>query len=69
MWVEMNSLYMISKITDKAGNTIYESKRKKQERIFKTESCQTLTAILQQAVEQGTSSIRNTYNIKSPTIE
>lgn len=63
---EMNDLYMISKITDKAGNTIYESKEEKAERIFKTESCQTLTAILQQAVEQGTgSNIRNTYNIKS----
>ncbi|TXD67088.1 transglycosylase domain-containing protein [Polaribacter glomeratus] len=63
---EMNDLYMISKITDKAGNIIYESKEEKAERIFKTESCQTLTAILQQAVEQGTgSNIRNKYDIKS----
>ena len=63
---EMNDLYMISKITDKEGNIIYESKEEKAERIFKAESCQTLTAILQQAVEQGTgSNIRNTYRIKS----
>ena len=63
---EMNDLYMISKITDKEGNLIYESKEEKAERIFETESCQTLTAILQQAVEQGTGSkIRNIYKIKS----
>lgn len=63
---EMNDLYMISKITDKEGTIIYESKEQKAERIFKTESSQTLTAILQQAVEQGTGSkIRNTYKIKS----
>lgn len=63
---EMNDLYMISKITDKEGNIIYESKEEKAERIFEIESCQTLTAILQQAVEQGTGSkIRNTYKIKS----
>lgn len=64
---EMNNLYMITKITDKQGNIIYESKEQKAERIFKKESTQTLTAILQQAVEQGTGSkIRSTYKIKSP---
>ncbi|MDO6674388.1 transglycosylase domain-containing protein [Tenacibaculum sp. 1_MG-2023] len=64
---EMNDLYMISKITDKEGNIIYESKEQKAERVFKKESTQTLTTILQQAVEQGTGAkIRNTYKIKSP---
>jgi penicillin-binding protein 1A len=63
---KMNDLYMISNITTKDGNIIYESKEEKTERIFKTESCQTLTAILQQAVEQGTGSkIRSIYGIKS----
>ncbi|WP_115899450.1 transglycosylase domain-containing protein [Tenacibaculum gallaicum] len=64
---EMNDLYMISKITDKEGNIIYESEKQKAERVFTEESTQTLTTILQQAVEQGTGSkIRNTYKIKSP---
>lgn len=64
---EMNDLYMISKITDKEGNIIYESEKQKAERVFKEESTQTLTTILQQAVEQGTgASIRNRYQIKSP---
>ncbi len=64
---EMNDLYMIHKITDKKGTVIYESKEQKAERVFKKESTQTLTVILQQAVEQGTGAkIRNTYNIKSP---
>ncbi|WP_440120182.1 transglycosylase domain-containing protein [Tenacibaculum sp. Ill] len=64
---EMNDLYMISKITDKEGNIIYESEKQKTERVFKEESTQTLTTILQQAVEQGTGSkIRSTYKIKSP---
>ena len=63
---EMNDLYMIAKIADKDGNIIYESKKEKAERVFKTKSCQTLTAILQQAVEQGTGSkIRSIYGIKS----
>lgn len=64
---EMNDLYMISKITDKEGNIIYESEKQKAERIFTEESTQTLNTILQQAVEQGTgASIRNRYKIKSP---
>ncbi|RKF04967.1 penicillin-binding protein 1A [Tenacibaculum lutimaris] len=64
---EMNDLYMISKITDKKGNIIYESEKQKTKRVFTEESTQTLTTILQQAVEQGTGSkIRSTYKIKSP---
>lgn len=64
---EMNDLYMISKITDKEGNIIYESEKQKAERVFTEESTQTLTTILQQAVEQGTGAkIRSTYKIKSP---
>ncbi|WP_133535014.1 transglycosylase domain-containing protein [Tenacibaculum caenipelagi] len=64
---EMNDLYMIHKITDKEGNIIYESAAQKTERVFTEESTQTLTTILQQAVEQGTGSkIRSTYKIKSP---
>ncbi|WGH74487.1 transglycosylase domain-containing protein [Tenacibaculum tangerinum] len=64
---EMKDVYMIQKITDKEGNIIYEEIPQKAEQIFTKESTQTLTTILQQAVEQGTgNSIRNTYNIKSP---
>lgn len=63
---EMNDLYMIRKITDKKGTIIYESKEQEAERVFKEESTKTLTAILQQAVEQGTGAkIRSVYNIKS----
>lgn len=63
---EMNDLYMINKITDKKGTIIYESKEQKAERVFKQETTKTLTAILQQAVEQGTGAkIRSAYNIKS----
>ncbi|WP_428741533.1 transglycosylase domain-containing protein [Tenacibaculum sp.] len=64
---EMNDLYMIHKITDKEGNILYENKEQKAERVFTEESTQTLTSILQQAVEQGTGAkIRSTYKIKSP---
>ena len=64
---EMNDLYMIHKITDKKGNIIYESAAQKAERVFTEKSTQTLTTILQQAVEQGTGAkIRNSYKIKSP---
>ncbi|MDY0780530.1 transglycosylase domain-containing protein [Tenacibaculum sp. IB213877] len=64
---EIRDLYMISKITDKEGNIIYESEEPETERVFTKESAQTITTILQKAVEQGTSSkIRNTYKIISP---
>ena len=63
---EMNNLYMITKITDKEGVIIYESKEQKAEEVFKKETTETLTAILQKAVDQGTGAkIRNTYKIKS----
>ncbi len=64
---KMNDLYMITKITDKDGEIIYESKETKSEKIFTEKSTQTLTTILQRAVEQGTgAAIRNRYKIKSP---
>lgn len=64
---EMNDLYMIHKITDKQGNIIYENTAQETKRIFTKKSSQTLTTILQKAVEQGTgASIRNRYKIKSP---
>lgn len=63
---EMNDLYMIDKITDKQGNIIYENTAQETKRVFTKESSQTLTTILQKAVEQGTgASIRNRYKIKS----
>lgn len=63
---EMNDLYMIRKITDKEGNIIFESEEEKAQRVFRVETCHTLTAILQQAVEQGTGAkIRSTYGIIS----
>ncbi len=63
---EMNDLYMIRKITDKEGNLIFESEEEKAQRVFRVETCHTLTAILQQAVEQGTGAkIRSTYGILS----
>lgn len=63
---EMNNLYLIDKITDKEGNLIYESKQQKPEKVFSKESSQTLTTMLQKAVEQGTGAkIRSVYNIKS----
>lgn len=62
----MNDFYMITKITDKEGAIIYESKEQKAADVFKKETTETLTAILQKAVDQGTGAkIRNTYKIKS----
>jgi penicillin-binding protein 1A len=60
----MNQLFMIRKITDASGNIIYQKDSTNTEKIFSKETCQTLTAILQQVVNQGTgASIRSRYGI------
>ena len=63
---KMNNLFMINKITDASGNILYQRDSSESEQIFSKETCQTLTAILQQVINQGTGkSIRNRFGIKA----
>lgn len=63
----LNELYMITKITDNKGKVIYRSKKQKPKRVFSKQSTQTITAILERAINQGTGTkIRTQYNLKSP---
>ncbi len=60
----MNNLFMIQKITDASGNILYQRAPDNGEPIFDAETCRTLTAILQQVINQGTGrSIRSRYGI------
>jgi penicillin-binding protein 1A len=62
----MNELVMITKITDSKGNILYSNKPAGQEMIFSQKTAQILTAILQEAINQGTGArIRSTYGIHS----
>ena len=64
---EMNQLYMIQKITDASGHVLYQRQNSAAtEKIFDEKTCQTLTAILQQVINQGTgAAIRSRYGITS----
>ncbi|MBN2614872.1 MAG: transglycosylase domain-containing protein [Bacteroidales bacterium] len=63
---KMHSLYMIDKITDASGRVLYQQDSTKSEDIFSKETTNTLTAILQQVINQGTGvSIRNRFGIKA----
>ena len=60
----MNELVMINKITDSKGNILFKSESAIPEVVFTAETSQTITAILQEAVNQGTGTrIRSTYGI------
>ena len=63
---QMNNLVMIKKITDAQGNVLYSEKPSESVQVFDMEATETLTAILQQVINQGTGAgIRSRYGIKS----
>jgi len=63
---KMNELVMINKITDADGNTLYIRELAEPSNVFEAETSQTITAILQEAINQGTGTkIRSRYGIKS----
>ena len=63
---KMNDLVMINKITDADDNTLYIREYTEQEKIFSIETSQVITAILQQAINQGTGTkIRSQFKIQS----
>lgn len=63
----MNSLFMINQITDASGRVLYQRDTTEPETIFSEETTQSLTAILQQVINQGTGvSIRSRFGIKAP---
>jgi penicillin-binding protein 1A len=62
----MNELVMIDKITDAGGRTLYQRESSEPKEIFSAETSATITAILKEAINQGTGSrIRNQYGIGS----
>ncbi|HAG16163.1 MAG TPA: peptidoglycan glycosyltransferase [Bacteroidales bacterium] len=63
---KMNDLVLIEKITDASGNILYHREYSEAEKIFSEETSQTITAILQQVINQGTGTrIRNSYGIQA----
>jgi penicillin-binding protein 1A len=62
---QMNDLVMIDKITDNNGNVLYHRATKEAATVFSSETSQMITAILQQAINQGTGTkIRTQYGIQ-----
>ena len=60
----MNELVMINKITDVNGNILFSRKSAEQEEVFSKKTSQTITAILEKAINQGTGArIRSSYGI------
>jgi penicillin-binding protein 1A len=63
---KMNDLVMISKITDAKGNIVYKNKTTEVQSIFSKQTSETITAILQKAINEGTGTkIRNQFGIQS----
>jgi len=62
----MNEPFMITKITDAKGNILYSEAPAKPSKIFIREAIQTLTAMLQEAVNQGTGAkLRSQYRLRA----
>jgi len=62
----MNELVMINKITDAKGNILYLGEPAVPVNVFSVETSQMITAMLQQAINQGTGTrIRNMYGIRA----
>ena len=58
--------YLVRQIVDSEGNILYERQKQEQAEIFSQDVAREITAILQQVVEQGTTtSLRSRYGIKS----
>jgi penicillin-binding protein 1A len=63
---KMTDLLMITKITDAHGKVLYAGKAAESEHVFETKTSETITAILQQVINQGTGAgIRSRYGIRS----
>lgn len=63
---QTNELLMINKITDAKGNILYIADTPEPKDVFSIETSQMITAILQQAINQGTGTkIRNQYGIRA----
>lgn len=63
---ETNELQMIDKITDAKGNILYMKDLPEPKEVFSNETSEVITAILQQAINQGTGTkIRNQYGIQA----
>lgn len=62
----VNDLVMIEKITDAQGNLLYANKSAVSVKVFRKETSQQITAILQQVINQGTgSNMRGQYGIRA----
>ena len=63
---EMAEPVMINKITDAKGNVLFERKAARTEKIFKEETTELISAILQKVINEGTGTrIRNQYGIRA----
>lgn len=63
---ELNELVMIDKITDAGGNVLYQNQAVEPVKVFTNETSQTITAMLQSAIDQGTGArIRSQYGIQA----
>jgi len=63
---EMTEPVMINKITDAEGTVLYERKAAQTEQVFKPETAEMITAILQKAINQGTGTrIRNQFGVRA----
>jgi penicillin-binding protein 1A len=63
---QMNEPVMINKITDADGNTLYIRESTEPAKVFSTGTSQMITAILQEAINQGTGvKIRSHYGIRA----
>jgi len=63
---KMNELVMIQKITDARGKVLYTRKPTKPKQVFEPQTTESITAILQQVISQGTGAgIRSQYGIQS----
>jgi len=63
---EMTEPVMINKITDAEGTVLYERKAAQTEQVFKPETAEMITVILQRAINQGTGTrIRNQYGVRA----
>ena len=63
---EMNELVMITKIADAKGNILYQREAAKPDEVFTAETSETITAILQEAINHGTgANIRSHYGIQA----
>ena len=63
---QLNELVMINKITDAGGNTLYIRESTEPAKVFRTETSQIITAILQEVINQGTGAdIRSHFGVRA----